>query len=199
MKKLIIGLLSVTTVALSGCGPLNMPPAREYALSAKKIGNKAGVARSSKTILVSAPVPAPGYATRNMVYEITPFELQAYTQSQWVAPPASMLTPILVDALRGARYFKAVASPPFTGKTDYQLNTYLIALDQSFMRPTSQVRLVLSATLIDAKSMKVLATKTFVRKVNAPGNNAYSGVLAANRAASWVAKQMAHFAVRAVR
>jgi hypothetical protein len=43
-----------------------------------------------------------------------------------------------------------------------------------------------------------LAAKTFVSNVDAPGNNAYSGVIAANQAASDVAKEVARFVVQAV-
>lgn len=199
MIKQMMRLSLVGVVALAGCGPLNMPPQNDYTLAPKKLAYSNKRARTGKTILVSSPIAAPGFQTRNMIYEQTPFELQSYSQSQWVAPPANMLTSVLVNALRGTNYFKAVAAPPFSGKTDYQLNTYLVALDQSFMRPTSRIHLVLSATLIEAKSFRVLATKTFVKNVDAPGNNAYSGVIAANRAAAWVSKQVARFAANQAR
>jgi cholesterol transport system auxiliary component len=197
MRKLVTVILLAATTALVGCSPLNMPPKNEYTLVSKKVAYSNRPSRSNKTLLVSMPVAAPGFQTRDMMYVLTPFELQSYTQSQWVAPPASMLSTVLVNAVRGTNYFKAVAAPPFVGNTDYQLNTYLVALDQSFMRPTSRVHLALSVTLVKTSTRQVLATKTFVRNVDAPGNNAYSGVIAANKAAAWVSKQVARFVVRA--
>ena len=139
-----------------------------------------------------------GFQSRNMIYVLTPFELQSYTQSRWIAPPANMLNLVLVNAIEATHYFKAVASPPFMAKTQYQLNSYLVAMDQSFMRPTSRVNLVLSVTLVNSQTSEVLAAKTFVSNVDAPGNNAYSGVIAANQAASDVAKEVARFVVQAV-
>jgi cholesterol transport system auxiliary component len=134
-----------------------------------------------------------------MIYVLTPFELQFYTESQWVAPPANMFGTVLVNAIRGSNFFKAVAAPPFVGQTDYQLNTYLIALDQSFMHPTSRAHLAVSVTLVNTKTREVLATKTIERNVDAPGNNAYSGVIAANDAADQVSREVARFVIKAVK
>jgi cholesterol transport system auxiliary component len=196
MRQLATGILLTAATALVGCSPLNMPPKNDYTLVSKKVAYSNRPSRTNKTVLVSMPAAAPGFQTRNMIYVLTPFKLQSYTQSQWIAPPANMLMTSLVNAIRGTNYFKAVAAPPFVGNTDYQLNSYLVALDQSFMRPTSRIHLALSVTLINAQTRQVLATKTFVRNVDAPGNNAYSGVIAANKAAAWVSKQVATFVVR---
>jgi cholesterol transport system auxiliary component len=198
MKKCSLGLLCMSALVLVGCGPVHLSEPNEYMLSAQKQVVPSKVSRTRKTLLVATPVAAPGFQSRNMIYVQTPFKLQAYTQSQWVAPPARMLTSVLVNALRSTNYFKAVAAPPFVGKTDYQLNTQLVALGQSFRLPTSQIHLVLSVSLVKVSTLQVLATKTFVRDVKAPGNNAYSGVVAANQAAAWASKQIARFAVRSV-
>ena len=199
MKKIITTLLFASALTLSGCSSLNMPPQSEYTIATKAVSASNLAPRTGKTILVSAPIAAPGFQSRNMIYVLTPFELQSYTQSRWVAPPANMLNSVLVNAIEATRYFKAVVAPPFIGKTNYQLNTYLVSIEQSFLRPTSRVNLVLSATLVNAETLQVLAAKTFVYHADAPANNAYSGVIAANQAASWVAKQVARFVVEAAR
>lgn len=199
MRKLIMGILLVETAALVGCSPLNMPPKSDYTLVSKKVAYSNRPSATDKTVLVSMPSAAPGFQTRDMIYVLTPFKLQSYTQSQWIAPPANMLMTSLVNAIRGTNYFKAVAAPPFVGDTNYQLNSYLVALDQSFMHPSSQIHLALSVTLVNSQTRQVLATRTFVRDVDAPGNDAYSGVIAANKAADWVSNQVAGFVVNSVK
>jgi cholesterol transport system auxiliary component len=198
MKKIITTLLFGSVLVFSGCSSLNMPPQNEYTIASKIVSATNQRPQTEKTILVSAPIAAPGFQSRNMIYVLTPFELQSYTQSRWVAPPANMLSSVLVNGIEATHYFKAVVSPPFIGKTNYQLNTYLVSMDQSFLRPSSRVNLVLSATLVNAETLQVLAARTFVYHVDAPANNAYSGVIAANQAASWVSNQVARFVVEAV-
>lgn len=197
MRKICLPLFVWCLVLLlASCSPVSMPEPAKYTLSpGKQVSNKR-VSRTRATILVARPIAASGFSGKSMLYMMTPYRLQSYAHHEWVAPPAQMLLPIVVQALRRRNYFAAVSAPPFSGKTDYQLNTYLVELDQSFLRPVSQVHLVVQATLVDMRSRKVVAARSFVRNQAATGNNPYSGVLAANRAASWVSRQIAGFVVR---
>ena len=84
---------------------------------------------------------------------------------------------------------------PFVGVTDYRLNVRLIALQQEFFNPISDIHLVLQATLIDNNTNRALATRRFQTLIQAPGNNPYSGVKATNTAAEILSEEIAKFVV----
>lgn len=198
--KRVLGILSVSLV-LAGCGlstPVQLPDQRTYTLSSVSPTKGASQHRSAKTILVSLPIPDPGYASNAMVYELVPFDLRYYADNQWAAPPAQMLMPLMAQALANQGYFKGVVTTPFSGITSYRLDTRLIALKQSFLQPTSREVLTLQETLTSNATNEVLASRRFNFVVPAPRNNAYSGVVAANRAARTVANQVARWVVQRV-
>ena len=186
---------SLAVLLLTGCSPLNLPKLNEYTISPAPSKRIARLATTKATILVSRPVASPGYEGKDMLYMLTPYQLEAYTKSQWAAPPAVLMVSVLAEALRSSNYFSAVVTPPFTGKTDYQLMTRLVALHQSFLHPVSAAHLALHVTLIDSGTHRVLGARTFVRNQLAPGNNAYSGVLAANKAVRWAGRRITQFVV----
>ncbi len=180
---------------LTSCGPIKTPPSSSYLISNLNLGKMPTTAKTNLTLLVSNPIANSGYQTSAMIYMITPYELKVFSNNRWVAPPAQMLLPIIVQALREQGYFYAVVAPPFSGLTNYRLDTQLIKLQQEFLLPTSRVRLVMQATLISNVSNKVVATRLFEAMVSAPANNPYSGVLAANQAASMISQAIARFSV----
>lgn len=191
MKNILFAMSLV--IFLSACSPVRLPNVDRYAIAMIQPIQVAHYRSSAKTLLVSQPIASPGYDSVGMVYMITPFEISHYSRNQWVAPPANMLMPVFVEALRRSNRFKAVVSPPFVGVTDYRLDTQLLCLQQEFLLPKSQERLTVQATLIDNHNNIVLATKQFNVVVSAPSNNPYSGVLAANAAAKKVAAQLVRF------
>ena len=78
---------------------------------------------------------------------------------------------------------------------DLRLNTELIHLQQNFMTRPSHVDLALRAQLIDVRSKRVIASRLFDETENAPSDDAYGGVTAANSALQRVLEQIAEFCV----
>jgi len=76
-----------------------------------------------------------------------------------------------------------------------RLETDIIRLQHEFQSSPSQVRLTLRATLIDDKTRQVLAWQAFEALEPADSEDAYGGVLAANRAVQRVVDQLAQFLV----
>lgn len=146
-----------------------------------------------KTLMVSQPTAAAGYQTASMMYMQKPYELGSFVKNEWVAPPAEMLFPLIVQSLRNAGPFDAVVSAPFSGKTDYRLDTKLVQLDQNFISRPSQIILVLQADLVDNDSNTVIASRRFMSKVPTPSDNPYGGVQAANQAVGQVMRQLSQF------
>lgn len=197
----ILSLASVisATIILSGCGlstPVQLNELRTYTLNSVQPTSQASRHKSSRTLLISLPIPDPGYASNAMIYEPIPFDLRHFADHQWAAPPAQMLMPLLAQAVSNQGYFKSVMTTPFVGVYNYRLDSRLIALNQSFLQPQSRVRLVMQETLTNNSTNQVIASQRFSMTVPAPGNDPYSGVVAANQAARVVTGQIARWVVK---
>lgn len=128
-----------------------------------------------------------------------PYELRSFGDHRWVAPPAELLLPLLTDRIRATGYFHAVVATPYLGVSNYQLNTRLLALQQEFLQPQSEVRLKMQATIMNVATGRVIASREFQAVVPASENNPYAGVIATNQAAHIVTNQIAQFVIRKVR
>jgi cholesterol transport system auxiliary component len=144
--------------------------------------------------LVNAPHAAAGFDSQRIIYIREPHRLDYFANSEWVDPPARMLAHLLVGA-RGT--FAAVVMTPSAAKGDLRLDTEIVRLQHDFTVQPSQVRFTLRAYLVDEKSRRVLASREFNAFANAPSNDAYGGVVAANRAVQEVLAALAEFCANA--
>lgn len=193
-------LLSAVLVTSCSLSPMKVGHSSTYTLTdwpGASVPHKAA-ATTSKTLLVTTPLAAPGYESSRMVYVAVPYQLSAFGDHRWVAPPADLLLPLLANHIRRLGYFHAVAVAPFSGAATYQLNTHLLMLQQEFLQPQSKVRLTIEATVIQVATGNVLADRIFNVSEPAMENNPYAGVLATNKAAGVVTNQIAQFVVKTV-
>ena len=199
-KRLRLSLVFLISLMMSGCGlsPVQQDPVAQYTLSQPKQTSSVIRSRSQKTILVSMPVADPAYASSAMTYMRTPFRVQAFARNRWVAPPSALLAPIMANAMRGLQYFKAVIEPPFSGRSDYNLQTQLHVFQQNFQQPVSRFIVSIQASLVNNSTNQVVASKRFYQAVPAAGNDPFSGVLAANKAVIAISHQMAQFVRRSI-
>lgn len=202
LKRQLVSLflLGVCAVFLAGCfSPVKTTPVSYFTLQntfEKSVPKR--YRAKSYSILVSIPVASPAYNTQKMIYMNIPYKISAYANHEWTAPPAHLLLPLIAGAVRSTGYFHAVMTPPFSGRTRYQLVTKLLAFQQEFFQPVSQERVVIEVSLIDMNTNRVIASKVFKKVESAPENDPYSGVLAANKAANLLAHQIAKFVVRTI-
>lgn len=200
MKIIKFNIIGLIAILLSSClGPVAMKDMHVYAFNTPKNLIITNSYRSHKTLLVAMPLANPGYETSNMIYESIPYNLRYFASHRWVAPPAQMIMPILADTIRATGYFKVVATVPFSGVSDYRLVTHLVKLQQEFIQPTSQVRLVMQVAVINSATNAVIASRRFKTLVAAQSNDPYSGVLATNKALNTMASQIAIFVKQTVR
>jgi len=137
---------------------------------------------ANKTLLVNVPTASPGYDTKKMIYTKQPYELKEFAFNQWVAPPAKMIQPVIVDALSQSGLFKSVVGSPFSGKPDYMLAVQLLTLQQEFTPESSQVNFSMRVELIDRNTRKIIKSRVFTVSQMAVANNPHAGVVAANEA-----------------
>jgi len=184
--------------ACSSLLPEKEAPANLYSLDYLPVvsqirGGSEGDARSGAIVIVTPPRAAPGFDRPRMVYLREPHHLEYFARNQWVEAPQRMLAPLLIAALENSGRFRSILQAPSAAAGEVRLSTEILGLQQEFFGSPSQVRFTLRASLIDEATRKVMATRTFEAVVDAPGDNPYGGVQAANQAVNQVLRQVAAF------
>ena len=191
-----------SALALSACSALSPTATPATAFFALDGAPKPAVAATwampaaalaTKTLLINPPYATAGFDSTRIVYLRQPHKLDYYALSQWVDPPARMLGPLLVAAIEKTGAVRAVVLMPAAAAGDLRLDTQIIRLQQDFQTQPSRVRLTLRATLLDDRTRQVLAWQEFDAVEPAISEDAYGGVLAANRAVQTVVDELARF------
>lgn len=185
-------------ILLAGCSGILHAPQVEtphiYVLDARAPVKTAQIKRNL-VLAVSMPRARPGFDTYQMTYLRQPHELDHFAVNQWADAPARMLEPLLVQALEQTQGFRTVVQTNGLVPANIRLDTELIRLQQDFGTKPSKVQLTLRAQLVDLTGKRVLAVKLFDDAENAASDDAYGGVVAANRVLQRVLGQLADFCV----
>lgn len=193
----ILAALAMLALTVAGClSPrAESLPMHTYRLSLDARHAEAHPADiNGPVLLVGLSQAEPGFDSQQMVYLKRQYELERYTMNQWADAPARMFPPLLVEALSRTGVWRAVVSMPSSIRGDFRLDSYGFAVQQEFLQQPSRVRAAVRLQLIDLKESRIVGTRGFEAVENAPSDDAYGGVLAANRAiaamldhiASWV-------------
>lgn len=186
--------LVILTATLGGClSPRGeAPPMHTYQLSPDAwSGETRPPDVGGPVLLVSQPQSQPGFDTPRMVYLKRPYELEYFAVNQWAETPARLFAPLLVHALGQTGLWRAVIPLPNSIRGDYRLDSYGFAVQQEFLRQPSRVRVTVHTQLIDLKESRIVSTRTFDAMEDAPSEDAYGGVLAANQATAKILDQVA--------
>ncbi len=143
-------------------------------------------ANTQGVLLVGVPQAAAGFEQPRMAYLERPSEVNYYATHFWVDAPSRMLAPLLIRALEQSGYWRVVVPMPSALRADHQLDMSGLVVQQEFLQKPSQSRVRLRAQLTDLKTQRVMGARSFDRLEPAPSEDAYGGVLAANRAMSAV-------------
>ena len=192
-------MLLASCLLLTACSSLQAPrveSARLYVLDARASTHLTG-ALSDQVLAISMPEAWPGFDTPQMAYVQHPLTLEYFATHRWADTPAHLLKPLLAQSLEPL--FRAVVTSPGLIPADLRLDTELIRLQQDFTTRPSRIQLSLRAQLIDVKNKRVIAVKLFDESENADSDDAYGGVVAANRALQRVLGQLAEFCLNASR
>lgn len=100
-----------------------------------------------------------------------------YQYSFWVESPASRLTELLEDGFESSGAFKSVLNESST-KGDFELRTVLRKFYHNTKKRPGQVRVSLSAELINLKTKERISRKKFYLKKESPTYNASGAVQA---------------------
>jgi len=80
---------------------------------------------------------------------------------------------------------------PTSVRGDYRMDIDQVALVQEFLQKPSQVRVALRVQIIKLPEYLVLGTRLFDVAEEAPNDDAYGGVVAANRGVERLVKEVA--------
>ena len=150
------------------------------------------------TLIVTETHAAAGYDSQRIIYVRQPHRLEYFAHSEWVEPPARMVSSLVVGALEKSGVFRAVVSAPGSASGDLRLETEVLLLQHEFASPPSRVRFALRAYIAEDGTRKVLATRDFEVTVPAPSEDPYGGVQAANAAVRQVLEQLTAFCAQTV-
>ncbi len=170
-------------VLLPGCAAFQPPAesARTYVLDARP---EPAPQYSDRNVVLAVGVPRAraGFDTVQMAYVRRPHELEYFVKSRWADTPSRMLAQAIAQAIAQSGAVRAVGQAPGAVSAELRLDVELLRLLQDFTTRPSRVRLALQAQLINTGTGRVLVAREFVVSEEAPSDDAYGGVIAANRA-----------------
>ncbi len=146
---------------------------------------------STAVLLVNLPQTRAGFDTERIAYLRRSHEVSYYAASEWVDTPARMLAPLLVRAFERIGAWQTVVQMPSAVRGDYRIDSDNLTLGQEFFQHPSRVRLTLRAQLIDLRHSRPVGAKRFEILEEAPSEDAYGGVIAANRAVAKLLEEIA--------
>ena len=199
--------LIMTVVLLCGCSlltPSNISPPRLYSFdrtttaSTLLLSATANINTRPVTVVVGIARAAPGFESRQMAYIRQAHQLEYFKQSEWIAAPATMLSPIIASALESSGQFKAVVQAPTSILAQFRVDVEIIRLQQEFFKLPSQVHFTLRAHVLDASTRQVIASHEFDSYIAASSEDPYGGVIATNTVIRNVTKELADFCVQAI-
>jgi len=188
---------ALLAMLLSGCAGLQAPQVdalNVHLLEARPAAAGAGAGTQparDRVLAVSAPRARAGFDTEQMAYVRRPHALEYFANNRWADAPSRMLAPLLAQTLE--QRFRVVVRAPSAVHADLRLETELVRLQHDFSTRPSRVELVLRAQLVDLRGRQVLAAAEFEEIEPAPSEDAYGGVIAANRALQRMLARVADF------
>lgn len=119
---------------------------------------------------------------KDMNYALDGYEQYMFSQSQWAVAPSKAISLSFRNFIESTQLFQNVQVSQSRSKNDYLLEINIDDFMQYFTEDeqNSFVKISINLTLIDARTSKVIATKTFKYREDVKSLNAKGGVLALN-------------------
>jgi ABC-type uncharacterized transport system auxiliary subunit len=181
----LVYLVSVFLVFVLGGCVTKQPHIDEYRVSTTlniTPSHKDGC--KQKSIKVSPTFSKNSLRELEMAYIYDDYKLDYFTQSQWSETPNSAINSEIVSMLRELQLFESVQVSQSRSRSDYILESsiedFIQYFDQKSQKSFVDVRITLS--IVDTKTAKTIATRSFQKKLSVKEMNAQSGVQSLNLA-----------------
>lgn len=193
MRRLLVALACAGL--LDACTGLQPQPTEQQNVFLLEAAPVAIVShpKTNQIIEVAMPHARAGFDTDQMAYMQRPSEIEYFSHNRWADTPARMLAPAMVQAIERTGAFQAVVRDANAVHTDLRLETELIRLEQNFSVHPSRVDIAVRVLLAGSGTEGKLATAQFEENEQAPSDDPYGGVMAANRALSRLVAHVAEF------
>ena len=125
-------------------------------------------------------------------------KIYAYSQAQWAKTPNRIVSDEYFEMLRKLKLFKAVLNSKSRTRTTWILESKLEDFMQYYENENSNsyVKVSINLTLLDAKSLKVIATEVFTSRLDTETLDANGGVSALNEAVSDILQQSSSWFIK---
>ncbi len=167
---------------------------RTFVLMHEETGRQAAPAGAPAgmygVLVVAVPQAAPGFEQPRIAYLRRPSEVSYYANHVWADSPSRMVMPLVIRSLETTGLWRAVVPMPTGIRGDYQLDLSGLLVQQEFLQQPSRSRVQWRTHLVDVKAQRVLGARNFEALEPAPTEDAYGGVLAADRAMATVLAAM---------
>lgn len=179
-------LLCACVLMLAGCmSTTQTRHVRHYALGTSDTGSvdsQRSVSEGHGVLKIARIIVPPWLAGTAMYYRLDyrgDARLSAYGQSDWAAPPATLLEPLVQAALVAGGRWRAVVGPHSPATADVSLHLRLDDFSQVFASAGRSMGAIdATATLVDHTDARVIAQKHFHVSVPASSADASGGVAA---------------------
>ena len=151
---------------------------------------RTGPAGTHGVLVVGVPQAEAGFEQPRMAYLQRPYEVNYYATNVWVDTPPRMLAPLLLQSLARASVWRVVVPMPTAARGDYRLDISGLVVQQEFLQRPSGTRIRLRAQLTETKEQRIMGARSLESFEPAPSEDAYGGVLAANRAVTRVLESL---------
>ena len=183
-------LIAIITFLLVGCSTTT-PAVSEYRINVETMPSaftQTGCKEDS--LKIAQAFSSTSLMTHDMNYGQGTHKQYTFTQSQWAESPNRAISAEILEYIKSTKLFKNVQISKSRSKNGLVLETNIEDFMQYFSEDEKEsfVQVRINLTLIDVKTSKVLATKTFESKIEVDSINSDAGVKQLNIALENVLK-----------
>ncbi len=182
--KILLAVFAL--IGLSACG-FKEPYKSAYTLEVKTqpLNESTGICKE-KTLKVSQAFSSSSLMSTKMSYIEGRYSEYSFQNSEWAQSPNSIITQKIISNLRKSALFATVEGYKSRSKSDYLLESNIEEFMQYFSEDakSSFVNVVIHFALIDAKSSRVISSKSMSKKIELQNLEAKTGVAALSEALS---------------
>ena len=162
---------------------------QHYTLRATAPVASTQASRPGRGILQIAAIDVPDWLDGTAMYYRLDYRadgrLATFANSDWIAPPATLLEPLLQNAILAGGGWRAVIGPRNPATADASLQIRLDDFSQAFSQPQASTGVLdATATLISTHDEHVIAQRHFHVEVAAPTPDAQGGAKALDDASA---------------
>lgn len=166
-------------IFMSGCVTTTVPAKSEYRIKTNEVHIKSNaVGCNDKSLKVAQAFSSSALVSNNMSYALGDSKQFIYSESLWAQSPNSVITSKFLELIRAMDLFKSVQISKSRSRNDVILEVSIEDFMQYFNADSSKshANVSINLTLIDIRSNRVFATKTFHSEVDILSLNAEGGV-----------------------